>query len=190
MARRLYLLGMAAGILWLGVQVAAKADVGTGVGARPIVLEALAHPGHTYRLPGLYVINTGTVSSTYHIRVEHLSPGPLRTVPPGWVQFERNNFLLRPKESASVPMTLSIPADAASGKYSSDLVAGAVAPSGSGPFIPGAEAATELRFEVGEGGFPWPWPWWAYAIAATAAVSATAVGMQRRLGFRLRVERR
>jgi len=190
MARRLYLLGMAAGMLWLGLQVAAKADVGAGVGASPIVLEAVAHPGHTYRLPGLYVINTGTVSSTYHIHVEHLSPGPSRTVPPAWVQFERNNFLLQPKESASVPMTLSIPADAVSGKYSSDLVAGTVAPSGSGPFVPGAEAATELRFQVGEGGFLWAWPWWAYAIAAMAVVAATAVGLQRRLGFRLLVERR
>jgi hypothetical protein len=85
------------------------ASLGTGVGAMPIMLARTALPGHAYKLPGLYVLNTGTVLSRYHLRVERLNPGRARTLPAQWVIFERNDFLLRPHHSAIVPFSITIP---------------------------------------------------------------------------------
>ncbi len=192
MARPL-LFGLAAGALLLGVPTAAGADVGAGVGASPIVLSSVADPGHTYRLPSLYVVNTGTVASAYRVRVERLSRGTGRTVPTGWVHFGRNDLSLGPKESASIPITLEVPANSAAGDYLSDLVAGTMAEraSGGGAVI-GAQAATKLVFRVSSGppSFPWPSPGWAYAVAGTGLATGAAVMAQRRLGLRLRFERR
>jgi hypothetical protein len=170
----------------------ALASVGAGVGASPIVLTSIARPGHTYRLPSLYVINTGTVASVYRVRVDRLTPGPELAVPPDWIQFGLNDFLLDPRQTASVPITLNVPANAPPGNYVSDLVAGTVAERAPGSTTAvAAQAATKLMFQVGSGtSFPWPWPWWAYGLAVLVVVSAAAVFIQRRLGLRFHVERR
>lgn len=169
------------------------AEIGTGIGASPIALAAVAHPGHTYRLPALYVVNTGTVVSTYRVRVERLSPGPGRLVPSVWVRVRRNDVPLEPKQSASVPLTLVVPASAASGAYLSDLVVGTEAPRApSAQAILGAQAATKLMFRVSGsgGGLLGPPPMWAYPALGAALTLAGGVALQRRLGLRLRLERR
>lgn len=170
---------------------AAGADVGAGVGASPIALGSTAQPGHTYQLPALYVVNTGTVTSTYHFKVERVGVGAGITVPPSWVRFGRNDVRLVAKKTASIPLTLSVPTGASIGSYVSDIIAGTVAARGHGAAIVGAQAATELEFQVGGGGgFPWPWPGWVYGVAGGAAALVLVVWAQRRYGIRVHLERR
>jgi hypothetical protein len=184
------LVGLVVGAIALGAPVGAAADVGAGVGASPVVLASVARPGHTYQLPALYVVNTGTVVSSYRVRVEPFSTGRERTVPGGWVRFDRNDFPLRPKESTSVPMTLAVPSGAPTGNYMSDLVVGTI-PTGSGTAVLGAQAATHLQFRVGGGAnMWWSWPWWVYAIAAMVLALGAVAVIQRHFGFRVHVDRR
>ena len=174
--------------LAIGTQVAARADVGAGVGASPIVLASVATLGNTYTLPSLYVVNTGTVTSSYRLSVEQFAPHQGLAVPAGWVTFARNDFPLQPKQSTSVAMTLTVPSAAVAGAYQSDLVAGTVPPRTSSGAIAGAQAATKLTFTVGSGGgFPWPWPWWSYAVLAIALLITAVMALQRRFHFRLLV---
>jgi hypothetical protein len=174
----------------------AAGDTGAGVGANPIVLSDAARAGTEYQLPSLYVLNTGTVASHYRVVVEQLAPRHGRAVPPSWISFDRNGFMLTPNESTSVKLTLNVPADAPSGRYSSDLVAGTEAGPGTRGAVASAQAATKLMFTVGIGGgggfpWPWPWPWWVYlSIACGLALIVLIIPLQRHYGLRLRVERR
>jgi hypothetical protein len=171
----------------------AAGDSGAGVGANPIVLSAAAKAGGAYQLPSLYVLNTGTVPSHYRLKVEQFAPRHGRAVPPSWVRFDRNGFMLSPKESTSVKLTLNVPTDAPTGRYSSDLVAGTEAGSGTRDAVASAQAATKLMFTVGigdGGGFPWPSPWWIYLVVASGLTVIVLIALQRHYGLRLRVERR
>ena len=126
----------------------AQADVGAGVAAVPITA---AHPltrGGTHVLPALFVKNTGTVAAVYTISVQRLSEGKGATVPPAWVRFGKNGFLLQAGESTTVPVTVAVPDDAALGDYFSNVVASAAPDSPSGAVSIGAAAATSLSFEV------------------------------------------
>lgn len=183
---------LAFGGLAIMTPVAALADVGAGVGASPIALAAIATPGNTYSLPSLYVVNTGTVMSSYRLSVEQLSPNHGRAAPPSWITFARNNFPLAAKQTTSVALALRVPSDAVPGTYQSDLVAGTgQVRSGSGATA-GARAATKLTFTVGEGGggFPWPWPGWSYVVLAIVLLAAGATVLQRRFHLRVQVQRR
>jgi hypothetical protein len=173
----------------LALPVAAGASLGTGVGASPIMLAQMAMPGHAYRLPGLYVLNTGTQASRYHIRVERLSPGTARTLPATWVALAQNDFLLRPNRSATVPFTIRIPGNAPSGAYLSDLVASTSSPRRAGGTALGAAAATKLGLEVGSA--PGSIPWGSIGVVALVALVVTGGGyLVRRSGVRLKLERR
>jgi hypothetical protein len=167
---------------------AAADDVGAGVSASPIALRTQAQPGSIYRLPDLYVVNTGTEASIYRLKIEELSPGEGRIVPPGWVQFARNGFRLQPRESASVPLTLNVPADARPGSYVSDVLVGTVPQSHLGGAIAGAQAATKLLFRVGGPHSGGSWSWWTYALIGLGVVLALAAALMWRLGLRLKVE--
>ena len=85
MHRRLWL-PVASGLLMLAAPVAADASVGVGVQAGPVRLAGAAHPGGTYTLPPVYVVNTGTRPESVAIRVERISRGTGRTVPPSWIR--------------------------------------------------------------------------------------------------------
>jgi hypothetical protein len=138
-------------------------------------------------------VNTGTVPSHYALKVEQLAPRHGLAVPPSWVSFGRNDFLLTAKESTSVRLTLTVPADASKGKYVSDLVAGTVAGSRTPGAVAGAQAATALVFTVGVGGgrgSPSPWPWWVYLLIACGLAFVMLIAVQRHYGLRLKVERR
>jgi len=179
-------------VLAVAWPAAAFADVGAGVGASPIVLAPTATPGREYSLPPLYVMNTGTVTSSYKLRVEQFSPHSGRSVPERWISFARNDFVLAPKAYSYVKLTLSVPSGAPAGSYTSDLVAGTVAGHVGAGTVAAAQAATKLMFSVrdGGGGLPWLWPLWAYLVIGTLLLVGLMVVIQRRYGFHLQVERR
>lgn len=182
-----------AGLFTAAANMGVLADVGAGVGASPIRLSSPAHPGNAYRLPALYVVNTGTVASRYHISVERLKPGPALTAPTIWIEIGRNDFTLAPGRSINVPLTLTVPVDAATGNYASDLVAGTEAPAQSGKAATAsARAATELLFTVAPGDplLIVALSWWTYALAGAAVLIVLAFWAQRRYGFTVSVERR
>lgn len=182
-------------LLWWGSAGAdiAAADVGAGVQANPVTLNGVAEPGRSYALPKLLVVNTGSVTSTYRLRVDALSRDRAMGVPTGWVRFERNDVVLAPHAYAQVGLSLSLPASARRGQYLTDLVVGTVADAGrSGSRLAaGAQAATELRFTVGSAR-PTNWVWLERFGAAGLVLALTAglVALQRRFRFKIRVERR
>jgi hypothetical protein len=164
----------------------ATASIGTGVGASPIVLAHAGHPGHAYSLPGVYVVNTGTVPSIYHVRVERLSPGKESTLPAGWVTIGRNDFRLGAHQATVVPLKLRLPAKASAGSYLSDVVASAMSSRHLGGTALGAAAATKLQLTIAGGaGLPWTR---IGSIAAAVVLLAAAAWAVRRSGVRLRLE--
>jgi hypothetical protein len=169
----------------------AGASVGTGVGANPITLADPAQPGHSYALPRLYVVNTGTETSRYSVRVVRIEQGRQHAVPSSWVAVPGDALVLDPKAAVFVPLTLNVPAGAAGGDYMSDLVAGTVAPGATSGASLGAQAATRLLFTVGpaEGGPLWPPPLWVELVAGLAVLGALGLAV-RRSGLRFHVERR
>jgi hypothetical protein len=180
--------GLLAASLLLTLPAAAGASLGTGVGASPIMLAHTAMPGHTYPLPGLYVLNTGTQTSRYHVRLERLSPGEARTLPAAWVTLQRNDFVLRPNHSATVPVAIRIPGNAQPGAYLSDLVASTSSPRRAGGTALGAAAATKLGLNVGSA--PGLIPWKTVGPALLALLALAAGGhVIRRSGLRLKLER-
>jgi len=174
--------------LVFALPAAAFASLGTGVGASPIMLAQPALPGHAYRLPGLYVLNTGTVPSRYQVRVERLSPGGQKTLPADWVTLSQNHFLLRPRHSATVPFTITVPTNAVAGAYLSDLVASTTSARHPGGTAIGAAAATKLGMTVGSPPSSIPWATIVLAVLAALAGGGTLYGV-RRSGLRLRLER-
>jgi hypothetical protein len=173
----------------LALPAVAGASLGTGVGASPIMLAHTAIPGHAYTLPGVYVLNTGTVSSRYHLRVQRLSPGAARTLPTGWVTLQRNDFLLRPHRAAIIPFTVNIPRSASSGRYLSDVVASTSSARRGGGTALGAAAATLLGLTVGGSSPAIPWRTIVLALIAGLLAGTAAYGV-RRSGLAVRVERR
>jgi hypothetical protein len=177
--------------------LAAPGGVGAGVGASPVVLGTTAEPGRSYALPAVLVVNTGSQTSTYRLTVEEVGRPKGRVVPPGWVHFEHNDFALAPRASLTVPTMLTVAPGAAQGRYASDILVSTVdaTPTRSGARV-GAQAATELRFQVGgstEAGARSAGtvlPWWAFLAAGLVAIVLLFLWLTRRKGYRLRLERR
>ncbi|HTW05885.1 MAG TPA: hypothetical protein VME46_00125 [Acidimicrobiales bacterium] len=159
----------------------AGATVGAGVQAAPVVLAHPAHPGQqNVSFPRVYVVNTGTQTSRYRLRVERLSTGNQMPVPAGWVSFGDEGFLLAPHQAITVTVSLSLPKDAKAGKYMTDVVA-STAPLAGGGASEGAAAATKLEFTLSplSSGFD---PLWLVfiAIALVIAVAGVVVLQKRR----------
>ena len=189
--RRRWLLAVAFGLAVLPSPVVAS--LGAGVGASPIVLSHPAQPGHSYQLPTLYVLNTGTEPAYYLVRVQAIGQNQVHPVPTSWVQFGTNHFQLQPRQSLAVPMTLIVPSDAAAGSYRSYLVAGTVPASQTGGVAFGAAAATRLEFTVSPPSgftFPWPWPWWVYLLLGLVIVVGGGALLLRASGLGIQIERR
>jgi hypothetical protein len=171
----------------------ASASVGTGVGADPIVLTQTAQPGQSYALPALYLVNTGTETSRYAVRVARIEKGQQRAVPAAWIVVPARPISLAPKAAADVPLTLDVPANAAPGDYMTDVIASTLASAtGSAGASLGTQAATQLRFSIGNAGgwLPWPPPGWALLSVLAAVVVLGGVVGVRRSGLRINVERR
>jgi hypothetical protein len=187
------LLPVAAGLLTLAVApVAAFASVGIGVQAGPVRLATDAHAGGTYALPPVYVVNTGTEPETVAIRIERISRGKGRTVPPEWIHVAAPLPRLGHGQSARVPLNLVVPAQARPGQYFSDVVVTASAALTASGANLGVAAATDLEFRVAPGTMSHSWfivPGW--VLGATAGILALAFGavLVRRSGIRIRIER-
>ncbi len=178
---------------WLGLAGPARASIGVGVQANPVSLNGAAHPGGSYPLPSLYVVNTGTQAESMTVRVERLSAGPGRAIPESWIRVDNLGGQLPPKQSARISLELVAPADATPGDYVSDIVVtGSTAPVAAGINF-GAAAATRLEFRItpGPAAGSWlsfrAWTWW--VISGLVLVAAAILGW-RRSGLRIRLERR
>jgi hypothetical protein len=183
-------LGMAVGLAaWIGFAGPARASIGVGVQANPVSLSGAAHPGASYALPSLYIVNTGTQAESMSVRVVQRT-GAGRPIPGSWIRIGALSGQLPPKQSARIALELVTPGDAKPGNYVSDiLVTGSTAHVAGVNF--GAAAATKLEFTITPGppGGSWfpAWTWW--VIGGLVVLAAVAFGW-RRSGLRIRVERR
>jgi hypothetical protein len=178
-------------VAWPGV--AASASIGVGVQANPVSLDGAAHPGASYTLPALYVVNTGTQAESMSVRVERLAAEPGRVIPESWIHVSGLSGQLAPRQSARIPLQLVTPSDARAGSYQSDIVVtGSAAAAAPGIHL-GAAAATRLRFVVTprSPAGSWlslpSWTWW--VIGGLVLLTAAVLGW-RRSGIRIRVERK
>ena len=174
---------------WLGFAGPARASIGVGVQANPVSLSGAAHPGASYALPSLYIVNTGTQAESMSVRVVQRT-GAGRPIPGSWIRIGALSGQLPPKQSARIALELVTPGDAEPGNYVSDiLVTGSTAHVAGVNF--GAAAATKLEFTITPGppGGSWfpAWTWW--VIGGLVVLAAVAFGW-RRSGLRIRVERR
>jgi hypothetical protein len=166
------------------------ASVGVGVQVSPVRLGSMAHRGERYAL-WVDVVNTGTEAEAVSMRVERLSRGSGRAVPPSWIQFAGDAVQIAPGKAARVSLELVVPGRATPGGYLSDIVASGSAAGQAGPGNLGVAAATKLEFSVssapaqGASSFP-VWMWW--ALTGLLLLAVTAFGI-RRSGLRIRVER-
>jgi hypothetical protein len=192
MRLRLWAIGAASLIAVLAVPAAAQASVGVGIQPGPVRLSGAAHPGNSYSLPAVLVVNTGTFDESVAVKVERISAGTGRTVPSSWVQASDASVRLAPNQSARVPLQLEVPASAKPGRYFSDVVVTAGSPSSAGGAGFAAGAATDLEFTVAAGGAPVPWftmPGWVLvAVLVILLLAGTAVAA-RRSGLRIRIDR-
>jgi len=194
----------------LALPAPALADVGVGVGASPITLAQPALPGHTYELPPLLVVNTGTEQSTIVLQVRPAGGAAEQPVPSSWIAFGKNGFALAAKATMAVAVTLAVPAGASGGAYRSDVLVSLGRADAPGVGL-GVGALARLSFSV-DGPPPTPTaqptpppvptvvaaapppqgseaPRWLYA-AAGAILVVLAGAAARRLPLRLRLRRR
>jgi hypothetical protein len=185
------LFAVAAGLAFAAAMPApSQSSIGTGVGATPLQLQVAAKPGHRYRFPSLYVVNTGSQTSEYAVRVQQLGTRPGKDVPASWLRLGRTRLRLRPHKSAVIPVRLLLPRNVPGGHYRTDLVVGtSTRRPGHGAAL-GAAAADELSFTVtGTGGFPWTSPWLIYPLIGLLGLGLL-ISIVRRLGLRIEIEHR
>jgi hypothetical protein len=171
----------------------AEASIGVGIQAGPVLLSGSAHPGGSYALTPVYVVNTGTQPETIALHVERISTGNGMTVPSSWIRASGTAITLSHNQSARIPLELAVPDTARPGQYFSDVVA-----RGSGAIAAGSAnlavaAATDLEFTVAPGVVSAPWlslPGWLLPGVVGLLVLAVAMFVIRSSGLRLRVERR
>jgi hypothetical protein len=175
-----------------GFPAAADASVGVGVQGVPVRLAGAARAGSHYRLPSVYVVNTGTQTEAISVKVERLSPGSGRVVPASWVKVLGPTPRLRAHEAGHLALELLVPSGAVSGACMSDVVVDGSAAITVGRTNLGVAAATKIEFAVlpgaGKGLFPRvpPWTWGA---GGGAVLLALVIAAMRRAGIRVRVER-
>ena len=193
---RIWLKGPACALFTLVVLMAlpasAGASIGVGVQGAPVRLTTAAHPGTSYPLPPVYVVNTGTEAETISIKVDRLSPGAGRSVPASWIRTVGPPARLEPHGSARIALELVVPSGALSGAYLSDIVADGSTALAVGTTNFGVAAATKLEFTVspapGRGtlaALP-PWGWGALGGLLLVVI---AVAVFRRSGVHIRIER-
>jgi hypothetical protein len=175
----------------LAVPATAQASVGVGIQAGPVRLDGAAHPGGSYALPDVLVVNTGTSSESVSLSVDRVSAGSGRTVPPSWVRAS-GAVTLGARQSARVPLELIVPPTARPGRYFSDVLVKAGAPNPASGATFDAGAATDLAFTVEPGPVSSPWfrvPIWVLPGIGVVLLIAAAAGLMRRFGVRVRIER-
>ncbi len=179
------------GVLILPASVA-EASIGIGIQAGPVRLSSAAHPGGSYQLPAVYVVNTGSDEESVTLKIERISPGTGLTVAPSWIHVSGGAVRLGHNQSARIGLQLSVPANARPGRYFSDVVARGSGNLTAGNANLGVAAATGLDFTIAPGAAPHPWlifPSWAWP-ALGGLVVAVAVLWFLSSGLRIRIERR
>jgi len=192
MRLRLFRSVLAGLLLMLVAPAAAQASVGVGVQAGPVRLSGAAHPGGSYALPALLVVNTGTEMESVAIRIERLSSGSGRSIPPGWIHVTGPAVTLGGGQSGRIQLELVVPESAKPGQYFSDVVAKGSAQTSAGGANIGVAAATDLEFGVAPGVVSGPWltvPGWLLPLAAVLIALALLIIFVRRSGLRIRIER-
>jgi hypothetical protein len=174
----------------LGFAPSAGASVGVGIQANPVRLTGVAHPGATYTLPSLYVVNTGTQAESITVQVERLGNAHSgRAIPRSWINVSGLSGQLGPGQAADIPLQLVTPSDARPGSYSSDLVVtGSTALTTNGIRF-GAAAATGLDFSITPAPAP-GFPTWKLWMICALVVLGGATFVVRRTGLRIRIEHR
>ena len=193
--RRLLVVAVAALVVsaaLLSLAVTSEASVGVGVQAGPVLLASAAHPGGSYALPPVYVVNTGTQPEVVSVRIDRLSAGSGRPVPPSWIH-AGPSVRLTAHQAARISLQLDVPAGARTGAYLSDVVAAGSGTISEGNANLGVAAATKLEFRVAPGPAPaglWPAvPAWLVWAAGGLLLFAIAFLGLRRSGWRIRIER-
>ena len=193
--RRLLVVALAVPVVsaaTVSLAMAAQASVGVGVQAGPVLLASAAHPGGSYALPPVYVVNTGTQPEVVSVRIDRLSHGSGRAVPPSWIQVGPSVHLTA-HQAARISLQLIVPAGARTGAYLSDVVAAGSGTISEGNANLGVAAATKLEFRVAPGPAGaglWPAvPGWLIWVAGGLLLVAAAVAVGLRSGIRVRIER-
>ena len=171
---------------------AAEASIGIGIQAGPVRLSTAAHPGGTYQLPAVYVVNTGSDAESVRLTIERISPGTGLTVAPSWIHVSGGAVRLGHNQSARIGLQLSVPANARPGRYFSDVVAHGSGTLTAGNANLGVAAATALDFTIAPGAAPHPWltfPFWLWPALGVFVVVAAAVWWFLSSGLRIRIER-
>ncbi len=188
---RLWAIGAAGLLAVLAIPAAAQASVGVGIQAGPVRLGGAAHPGGSYALPPVYVVNTGTQDESLSVRVERLSGGQGRGVPASWVRAGAAVSLSH-SQSARLPLELVVPASARPGEYVSDVVVRGSAAVTDGSTNFGVAAATKLQFRIAPGIVAAPWfslPGWVLLGVGVVLLLALLAGLARRSGLRISIDR-
>ena len=187
---RLWAIG--AGLLAvLAIPATAQASVGVGIQAGPVRLDGAAHPGGSYALPTVLVVNTGTSPESVSLSIDRVSAGNGRTVPPSWVH-ANGAVTLGVNQSARIPLQLVVPPTARPGAYFSDVLVKAGAPNSASGASFDAGAATQLAFTVAPGPVATPWfsmPTWVLPGIGLVLLIGAAAGLMRRYGVSVRIER-
>lgn len=192
MCRRRWLSVPISAVLLLAWPAASYASVGVGVQAGPVRLHGAAHPGGTYTLPSVYVVNTGTQPESVALTIERISPGTGRTVPAAWVSVSSAPVRLSHGQAARIPLSLSVPRTAKPGRYFSDVVAKGSGTLSAGAANLGVAAATDLEFTVARGvvaAAGGSVPGWVLSFLLAITVALIAAALIRRSGIRIRIER-
>jgi hypothetical protein len=178
-------------LIALAVPAISYASVGVGIQAGPVQLTGPAHPGGSYALPPVYVVNTGSQPETVTIRIERISPGTGRTVPSAWIS-SGQPVSLSQNQSARIPLQLTLPAGARPGSYFSDVVVHGSAAISAGSANLAVAAATKLEFRVVPGVVSASWlglPGWLLPAVGGLAALVILVVAVRRSGVRIRIVR-
>jgi hypothetical protein len=178
-------------LLMLAIPAAAQASIGVGIQAGPVRLAGAAHPGGSYALPAVYVVNTGTQDESLSIRIERLSSGPARSVPAAWIR-PGAAVQLSHNASARIPLQLVVPGTAKPGQYLTDVVVKGSAGLSGGSANLAVAAATKLEFEVAPGVVSGSWfavPSWLWPGIGVVLLIAAAAGVARKLGLRVQIDR-
>jgi hypothetical protein len=178
-------------LLMLAIPAAAQASIGVGIQAGPVRLAGVAHPGGSYALPAVYVVNTGTEDESLSIRIERLSSGAGRPVPVGWIR-PGAAVQLSHSESARIPLELVVPETARPGQYLTDVVVKGSGGLSGGSATLDVAAATKLEFQVVPGVVAGSWfavPSWLLPGIGVVLLIAAAAAVARKFGVRIEIDR-
>jgi len=154
------------------------------------VSDALA-PGGQYKLPAFGVRNPGTEATTYRISVSYVDGQDAAQPAQAWFSFSPGELTLAPGESKPVTASITLPTDAAPGKYEA-LLGPEIVSTGTGAQV-GAGAAAHLTFKVAESsGFDAFMRWlgrtlqqnpWILIVVGLGLVALAAWFLRRRFNF-------